>query len=39
MFSIVVERYIIINVRNDCDLLKYVQQIINNVKNINFNNS
>ena len=32
----IVERYTIIDVRNERDSSKYVQQIINNVKNVNF---
>ena len=32
----IVERYTIIDVRNERDSSKYVQQIINNVKNANF---
>ena len=32
----IVERYTIVDVRNERDSSKYVQQIINNVKNVNF---
>ena len=32
----IVERYTVIDVRNERDSSKYVQQIINNVKNVNF---
>ena len=36
--SIIVERYIIANVRNDCNSFEYIQQIVNNTKNVNFYN-
>ena len=36
--SLITKRYFVIDVRNDCESINYVQQIINHVKNINFDN-
>ena len=37
--SVIVERYIITNVRSDRDSSEYVQQIVNNAKNVNFHDT